>query len=405
MSSQTPTTDAASAAPLAPGALSFESDEARLESFRRHLDELHERVKADVGQKDLDYVRRLHRFSRAAGWTGRALIALSPGPLSFGLGVLSLFVHKQLQATEIGHTVLHGAYDKIEGDHPFQSKTWWWDTPIDEEAWRLEHNVKHHQYTNVVGRDPDVRYGFTRLNEHVPYADEHKHQLAGGILTWFGFGFWMNAHATGLTDVYIRKPGDYDVIDAQDPAQVKEAHRKAFRKWIPYYAREFVLFPLLSGPFFLKTILGNALTEVMRDVYSSATIWCGHVGEATSSFPEGTKAGGRAKWYAMQVEASNNFEVPLPISMLCGGLDRQIEHHLFPRLAPPRLREIAPEVRQICEAHGVEYRSESWGRTLVKALKQVFRLQNPAVDASRAVQADAAGAPGGPETSVEAAAA
>ena len=50
---------------------------------------------------------------------------------------------------------------------------------------------------------------------------------------------------------------------------------------------------------------------------------------------------------AMQVEAANDFEVSLPISILCGGLDRQIEHHLFPTLAPPRLREIAPRVRAI----------------------------------------------------------
>jgi fatty acid desaturase len=47
----------------------------------------------------------------------------------------------------------------------------------------------------------------------------------------------------------------------------------------------------------------------------------------------------------MQVEASSNFEVSLPVSILCGALDKQIEHHLFPTLPPQRLRQIAPEVR------------------------------------------------------------
>ena len=82
----------------------------------------------------------------------------------------------------------------------------------------------------------------------------------------------------------------------------------------------------------------------------------------------------RGEWYAMQVEASNDFTVSRPISILCGGLDLQIEHHLFPRLAPERLRKLAPEVRAACEAHGVTYRSASWPRTLGRALAHVFRL-------------------------------
>jgi linoleoyl-CoA desaturase len=62
------------------------------------------------------------------------------------------------------------------------------------------------------------------------------------------------------------------------------------------------------------------------------------------------------------------------VSVLCGGLDKQIEHHLFPTLAPQRLREIAPEVREICERYGVAYKSASWGRTLRKALAHIRDL-------------------------------
>ena len=51
----------------------------------------------------------------------------------------------------------------------------------------------------------------------------------------------------------------------------------------------------------------------------------------------------------MQVGATNDFEVCLLISIICGGLDRQIEHYLFPKLPPDHLRKIAPEVRAVCE--------------------------------------------------------
>ena len=60
--------------------------------------------------------------------------------------------------------------------------------------------------------------------------------------------------------------------------------------------------------------------------------FCGHVGDDVESYPEGTKARTRAEWYAMQVEARTTTRCTLPISILCGGLDRQIEHHLFPTL-------------------------------------------------------------------------
>ena len=116
------------------------------------------------------------------------------------------------------------------------------------------------------------------------------------------------------------------------------------------------------------------LPPAIRDVYSAATIFCGHIGEETAAYPEGDKANSRGAWYARQVEATNNFEVPYLLSVLCGGLDHQIEHHLFAKLAPERLREVAPAVKKACEDHGVAYRSASWPRTLKSAFSYLRTL-------------------------------
>ena len=75
-------------------------------------------------------------------------------------------------------------------------------------------------------------------------------------------------------------------------------------------------------------------------MYSAATIFCGDIGEDAKSYPRGTRAHDRGQWYAMQVEAANDFEVPWVLSVLCGGLDLQIEHHLFPPLAPRHLQAV-----------------------------------------------------------------
>jgi NADPH-dependent stearoyl-CoA 9-desaturase len=347
------------------------------QAFGRELDAVKERALAQVGPEDLAHVKRLRRLSTSLEAAGRVLIHVSFEPLTFVLGVVALWLHKQLEATEIGHTALHGAYDRFPDATKFHSKTHVWKTPIDEASWRHGHNVRHHGNTNVAGKDPDIHFGPVRLTEHTPHGFGHHFQLPLTLgLLFPNFGFLMNLHFSGVLDVFADngQAQRLDFLPDRSWASARTALKAALRKYLPYYSKEFVLFPLLAGPFFWKVLLGNWLSELMRDVYSAATIYCGHVGGDTKSYAPGHKAQSRGEWYAMQVEASNNFEVSRPVSILCGGLDHQIEHHLFPTLPPERLRELAPEVRAICARHGVRYNTASWPRTLKKALSHIARL-------------------------------
>jgi linoleoyl-CoA desaturase len=354
-------------------------DPDKYEQLGQELDDVKRRALARMGEKDVAYVRRLNRFSRGMEIAGRLLILLGPEPITFGLGVGALWIHKQLQATEIGHSALHGAYDRLPGAEAFASKTFRWDTPIDEASWRMAHNVRHHGNTNVAGKDPDTDFGPVRLTTQTPHNATHKWQLPLALLAIFPFfGFTINLHVTGLTEAMTPEDRPLHFLEDRSKASRRAALAKALRKFVPYYLYNFLLFPLLAGPFFFKVLLGNVLAELLRDVYSACTIFCGHVGDDVESYPLGTKARGRGEWYAMQIQATNNYEVSRPLSVLCGGLDRQIEHHLFPQLPPPRLREIAPEVRAICERHGIPYKTASWGRTLEKALGHIRRLSEHA---------------------------
>jgi NADPH-dependent stearoyl-CoA 9-desaturase len=349
----------------------------RFHAFGKELDALKERTLNSVGDQDVRYIKRMRALSSALEGVGRVLIHISFEPITFGAGVIALWLHKQLEATEIGHTALHGAYDKLESAAAFHSEGFVWKTPIDEESWRQGHNIRHHGNTNVAGKDPDIHFGPVRLTEQTPHNPRHYLQLPLTLGVLFPhFAFMMNLNFSGVLDIFYDngQEGGLDFLPDRTPASKRLAFRRALRKYAPYYLKDFVFFPALAGPFFWKVLLGNWLSEVMRDVYSAATIYCGHVGDETKSYAPGKKAQSRGEWYAMQVEATNNFEVSRPISVLCGGLDRQIEHHLFPTLPPPRLREVAPQVRAICARHGVAYRSASWPRTLWKALAHVARL-------------------------------
>lgn len=90
----------------------------------------------------------------------------------------------------------------------------------------------------------------------------------------------MNLHFTGVGDL-VRDNGhsnQFDVLTNRSPQSVRFVLRRALRKYVPYYAKNYILYPALAGPLWPKVLLGNWLAETMRDVYTAASILCGHVG-------------------------------------------------------------------------------------------------------------------------------
>ncbi len=357
-------------------ALSFPNEESRLRSLASSLDAIYRDTKAKVGAEDLAHVRRVSRCSRGCEIAGRGLLWFGPGPLSFIGGVSLLSLHKQLQTAEIGHTALHGAFNRIEGAEEFRSSSFSWrGVPIDESSWIAAHNGRHHGLTNVAGEDPDMEFGRTRLTDRTPRRAHHGSQLFSVLLSFPIFTLAMAAHSAGITALYFAEnesaPGDSSM------AAQRAAWTRLLRKVGPHYFKELCLFPLLAGPRFPRVLAGNILSEIARDVYTASTIYCGHVGADVKSFPSGTRPTSRGHRCQMQIEASNDFRVSWVVSVLCGGLDRQVEHHLFPSLPTNRLRDIAPEVRRVVEEHGVAYRDRTWAQTLRGAFDHIRRLSHP----------------------------
>jgi linoleoyl-CoA desaturase len=352
----------------------WSSDEQRMASLCRELDAIHERVRAELGQEDLSHIEAMDRLSRRLTIAGRVLIHFGLDPLSFGAGVIALAAAHQLQAIEIGHSALHGAYDQLPGAERFHSTRFRWCGEIDEEAWRRAHNLLHHGHTNIAGRDPDLQVGLARWSAHVPYHPAHRLQIPIALTYTLFWWTGMSLHTIGVLDVYTRARSEMVIARDRSPRTIWNAHRRALRKMVPYKLKNYVVYPALAGPWFLKVMAGNWLADGLRDVYSALTIYSNHIGDAVATYPKQRRATSRGDWFRMQIEATNNFEVPHWMSVLCGGLDRHIEHHLFPRLPPNRLREIAPEVRAICERHGITYRTASWPATLARSFRVLASL-------------------------------
>ncbi|MEM9460778.1 MAG: fatty acid desaturase [Myxococcota bacterium] len=347
--------------------LEFDSEQARNESFARHLDDLKQRVESRVGPEDLAHLRAVDRLRRRMKIAGRGLLYISPGPVSFLAGVAMLAVHRQLSMS-MGHMIFHAVYDRFEGVGKYHSRRFRWDLPIDEYSWTRCH-TRHHAHANILGRDPDMRPGLTRWYPRVPFVWYHRVQSVEIVANWLLMCSTINLHTAGLADVYFRGD-DFDLLPDRSWRSIARAHWYAARRSIPYYLKEYVGYPLLAGPGMPKVVLGTWLASTVQDVFVGLAIYCGHIGRDVADYPRGARAHDRAGWYVMQVEATQNFEVPRWVSELLFALDHQIEHHLFPRLPHPKLREIAPEVRAICHAHGIEYKTGPWAKMIANTLRR-----------------------------------
>ena len=140
----------------------------QLDALQKELDALRDSVRADLGQRDADYIRNIIRIQRLCEIAGRTLIHFSFTPIPFLLGVTALSAAKILDNMEIGHNVMHGQYDWMN-DPKIHSLNFDWDTACDNKSWMRTHNFEHHTFTNILNKDRDYGYAVLRLSDETPW--------------------------------------------------------------------------------------------------------------------------------------------------------------------------------------------------------------------------------------------
>jgi fatty acid desaturase len=160
--------------------------------------------------------------------------------------------------------------------------------------------------------------------------------------------------------------------------ETKKVGRPILRKMRNQTFKDYVLFPLLTGPFFLTTLAGNAIANLVRNIWTFNIIFCGHfpAGVATFSIEE-TEDESRGQWYYRQLLGSANITGSKLMHVMSGNLSHQIEHHLFPDIPARRYPEIAAEVQEICQRYGLNYNTGPLWKQLGSVAAKIFRLSLP----------------------------
>src|SRR5436305_9267003 len=165
----------------------------QIEEIGREFDELHEQVKADLGDRDARYIRSMIAFQRRLALIGRAELIASRWRIPWLLGASTLGMAKILENMEIGHNVLHGQWDWMN-DPVINSRAWDWDTASTAEAWRHSHNYIHHTYTNILGKDKDLGYEIMRIDPHQRWNPVYLLQPFYNVLLMFLFEWGVAVH-------------------------------------------------------------------------------------------------------------------------------------------------------------------------------------------------------------------
>ncbi|MBB3052521.1 fatty acid desaturase [Prauserella isguenensis] len=340
----------------------------QVEEFGREMDELRARIVADLGADDVEYIQNVIKTQRGLEVTGRALMYAGFFPPAWLAGVGALSLAKILDNMEIGHNVMHGQYDWTR-DPALSSQRFEWDNVAPAENWRHSHNYIHHTYTNIVDKDRDVGYGILRID---PAQKWHPYYLGNPVYATLLAIFFQ--WGVMLHDLEV----DRLVKGERKWSEFREERRRIGRKMGTQIGKDYVLFPLLTGPLAPLTFAGNAAANLTRNLWAFGIIFCGHFPADVESFSEEeTENETRGQWYLRQILGSANITGGKLFHVLSGNLSHQIEHHLFPDIPARRYPQIAGEVRAICAKYGLPYHTGPLHKQLWSVARKIVKFALP----------------------------
>lgn len=303
------------------------------------------------------------------------LIVLMWALMGFGMAGIGL---------SIMHDANHNAYSKHNSVNWILGKLL---LPIggSDVNWRIQHNVLHHTYTNVTGMDEDIDTGvLMRFSPNQKLRKGHKLQH---IYAWFLYGFmtimWFSSKDYAQLFRYKKK----DLLKTQGVKFSSMLITVIITKVV--YLGVFLGLPMI---FSALPWWGTVLTFFMMHFIAGLTLALifqpAHV-IPSSNFPVPDKTGNiESDWAVNQLMNTANFAPKSTwFSWYVGGLNYQVEHHLFPNICHVHYSKISHIVRDTAFEYNLPYYSYKTFADAVfehgKLLYHLGRKEQPSIVASK----------------------
>lgn len=216
--------------------------------------------------------------------------------------------------------------------------------------WKIKHNVNHHTYTNIEGIDSDIDVKpFMRLHHGQPWRWFHRFQhiyciflYAISYLAWIFYEDFQKYFAGGISSAFKKM---------QMPLR---EHLIFWFTKIMYVMLYMIIPILLVG--FLPWLVGFIIVTFVCGVTTSLVFQLAHVVEGTQFHSLHAEQGSKHQWAIHQMVSTANFATQSKfLHWLLGGLNFQVEHHLFPRISHIHYPVINQYVKEVSREYNVVY--------------------------------------------------
>ncbi len=279
---------------------------------------------------------------------------------SNGLVLLGLTILMGIGMSGVGlsvmHDACHGSYSKNHTINKIMSFSM---TLIGGSAlnWQLQHNNLHHTFTNIEGHDEDIApLGFLRFSPHAQLRKIHRFQF---LYAWFFYGLMTMMWALTKDFSQLKRYNKMGLLAAKHTTYSKELVKLSLNKVL--YLSVFLILPMfIMNIAWWKVLLGFGIMHFTCGLILALIFQPAHVMENTE-YPvpaEGTM-NIEDDWAAHQLKTTANFAPKsLLLSWFVGGLNFQVEHHLFPNICHVHYKKIAPIIKETAKEFNLPYHSE-----------------------------------------------
>lgn len=230
-------------------------------------------------------------------------------------------------------------------------------------TWAIQHNILHHTYTNITGYDEDIETkGFIRLSRNAPWK---KYQRFQQYYAFLFYGFMTIAKLVGDMPQLI-KYNRNGLTGEQNHSPVREVIRMIITKSL--YLAVIIGLPLwLTDYSWWQILIGFLLMHMTGGMIMSTIFQMAHVVEGTAQTLPDADGIIHNEWMVHQLNATSDFaRHNWLLNWYTGGLNYQIEHHLFSNICHVHYPALAPIVERTAKEYGISYNLKP---SFTKALK------------------------------------
>jgi linoleoyl-CoA desaturase len=239
--------------------------------------------------------------------------------------------------------------------------------------WKVQHNVLHHTYTNIHDVDEDISpRGILRMSPHGDWKPFHKFQY---IYAWFFYGLLTFVWVVQKDFNRILKYKKEGLIDKQKSTFAKELTILLATKAV--YVGYMVVLPVMLLPIaWWQVLVGILIMHYVAGFILAIVFQPAHVIDGTE-YPLPDEDGNlENNWAIHQLITTTNYANKNKwLSWYVGGLNFQVEHHLFPHICHVHYQKLSKIVEQTAGEFGLPYKSHPTFRSALlghlKLLKQL----------------------------------